>query len=68
VEPNLQGVPWVGEKYLWPREYLDKSDDEPVQVFPRKFLRVIVVGGKSRDVMQAWRMARPVTVSIDKWR
>lgn len=68
VESNLRGVPWAGEHYLWPKEYLDLPDDAPVAVFPRRFVRVLVVGGAARDVMQAWRMARPNTVSIDKWR
>jgi hypothetical protein len=68
VEPNLYGVPWEGEEYLWPKEYLNKPDDELIQVYPRKFVRVIVVGGETRDVMQGWKMSRPSTGSIDKWR
>jgi hypothetical protein len=57
-----------GEKYLWPKEYLDKKDDEIIPVYPRKYVNVIVVGGDINPQMQAWKMAYPSTASIDKWK
>ncbi|MBN2061018.1 MAG: hypothetical protein JW882_11455 [Deltaproteobacteria bacterium] len=53
---------------LWPKEYLDMPDDEIVPVYPRENVNVIVVGGDMSPVMQAWKMAYPTTVSIDRWR
>jgi hypothetical protein len=54
--------------HLWPKEYLDLPDDAVVPVYPRENIHVIVVGGDMAPVMQAWKMANPTTVSIDKWR
>jgi hypothetical protein len=64
IAPDLKGK----LSYGWPKEYLDKPDDAIVQVYPRKEVRIIVVGGEVADMMQAWRMSGPTTVSIDKWR
>ena len=57
-----------GQKYLWPKEYLELPDDAIVSVYPRKYMYVIVVGGETNPMMQAWKMAYPSTASIDKWR
>ncbi|MBN1851054.1 MAG: hypothetical protein JW932_21010 [Deltaproteobacteria bacterium] len=53
---------------LWPKEYLDLPDEAVVPVYPRENIHLIVVGGDMAPVMQAWKMANPATVSIDKWR
>ena len=68
IEPIMKGKPMYGEKYLWPKEYLDLGDDEIVKVYPRKYVKAIVVGGETNDMMQGWKMAYPSTASIDKWR
>ena len=68
IEPILKGKEMYGEKYLWPKEYLDKRDDEIIPVYPRKYVNVIVVGGDINPQMQAWKMAYPSTASIDKWK
>jgi hypothetical protein len=54
--------------HLWPKEYLDLPDEAVVPVYPRENIHVVVVGGDMAPVMQAWKMANPTTVSIDKWR
>jgi hypothetical protein len=64
IGPDLKGK----LSYGWPKEYLDKPDDAIIQVYPRKEVKILVVGGDVADMMQAWRMSGPTTVSIDKWR
>ncbi len=68
IEPILKGKEMYGEKYVWPKEYLNLPDDAVVPVYPRKYVHAIVVGGEVNPQMQAWKMAYPSTVSIDKWR
>lgn len=68
IEPILKGKEMYGEKYLWPKEYLDLADDAIIQAYPRKYVKVIVVGGETNEMMQGWKMAYPFTASIDKWR
>ncbi len=68
IEPILKGRVMYGEKYLWPREYLDLPDDAVISVYPRKYVRVIVVGGEISPMMQAWKFSYPTTASVDKWR
>jgi hypothetical protein len=68
IEPILMGKEMYGEKYLWPKEYLTLPDDATVSLYPRKYVNVIVVGGEVSPMMQAWKMAYPSTVSVDKWR
>jgi hypothetical protein len=68
IEPILKGRVMYGEKYLWPKEYLDMPDDAVVSIYPRKYVRVIVVGGEISPMMQAWKVAYPSTASVDKWR
>lgn len=68
MEPVMKGRPYFGEKYVWPKEYLEKLDEDVVPVFPRNHVEVIVVGGEISPMMQGWHMAFPKSVSIDKWR
>ena len=68
IEPILKGREMYGEKYVWPKEYLDLPDDAVVPVYPRKYVHAIAVGGEVNPQMQVWKMAYPSTVSIDKWR
>lgn len=68
VEPILKGKEYHGEKYLWPKEYLELPDDAIVPIYPRKYVYVIVVGGEANPMMQGWHMSSPSSVSIDKWR
>jgi hypothetical protein len=68
IEPILKGKEMYGQKYLWPKEYLDLPDDAVLQVYPRQNVHVIVVGGEANPMMQAWKFAYPSFGSIDKWR
>lgn len=68
IEPIMKGRPMYGEKYLWPAEYLDKPDDEVVPIYPRKYVKVVVVGGEVSPMMQGWKMSYPSTASVDAWR
>jgi len=67
IEPVLKGKPWYGLKDYWPVEYADLPDDEIVPVFPRKDVRIVVVGGETNPFTQAWHLARPSSVVVDKW-
>lgn len=67
IEPVLRGKPWYGLKDYWPVEYIDLPDDAIVQVFPKKDVRIVVVGGETNPFTQAWHLARPSSVVVDKW-
>jgi hypothetical protein len=64
IGPDLKGK----LSYGWPKEYLEKADDAIIQAYPRKHVKIIVVGGEVADMMQAWKVGSPSTASIDKWR
>jgi hypothetical protein len=49
-------------------EDLDQPDSTPFRVYGKKNIWIVVVGGNSAPMMQAWQIGRPVTVSIDKWQ
>jgi hypothetical protein len=69
IEPNLKGRDYYGEKGLWPSSYLGLPDDAIVQVYPRKFVKVLVVGGETAALAQAWKFGNhPSMASVDKWR
>lgn len=68
IVPILKGKEMYGEKYLWPARYLNLPDDAVVQVYPRKKIWVMVVGGESDTYTQAWKLAYPTMVSVDKWK
>jgi hypothetical protein len=50
------------------REDLNQPDNTPFRVYGKKNIWIVVVGGNSAPMMQAWQIGRPTTVSIDKWR
>jgi len=68
IEKILKGKEMYGEKYLWPRDYLDLPDDAVVPIYPRKYVKVVVVGGETNPFCQAWKFAYPSMASVDKWR
>jgi len=56
VEPNHPG-------------YADLSDDAIVPVYPRQFIRVIVVGAQGQvQHIHGWDAVADIQVSIDEWR
>jgi len=67
IEPVLRGKPWYGLTDYWPLEYIDLPDDEIIPVFPKKDVRIAVVGGETNPFTQAWHLARPSSVVVDKW-
>ena len=49
--------------------YADLPDDEEVSVYPRQFIRPIVVGGVGQvPHLHGWNAVADVQVSIDDWR
>jgi hypothetical protein len=68
ILPILKGKEMYGQKYLWPKEYLDLPDDAVVSIYPKQNVHVVVVGGDTNPMMQGWRFAYPSTASVDKWR
>jgi hypothetical protein len=69
VEPSLKGKEYYGDRDLWPASYLGLPDDAVVQVYPRRYVKVIVVGGETSPLAQAWKFgSSPSSVSVDKWR
>jgi len=68
IGPILKGKPMYGVKYLWPKHYLDLPDDAVVHIYPRNYVKVIVVGGETLTGSQAWKFAYPSLVRVAKWR
>jgi len=60
--------PAIEKGYQYPKEYLTMPGDAIVPVYPREGVHVVVAGGETVPMMQAWHMGRPQTVSVDKWR
>ena len=53
----------------YPREWLDLPEDALLPMVPKNEIRVVVVGDPNgTNVMQAWNMYHPKTISIDRWR
>ncbi len=67
IEPVLKGKEWYGSKPMWPAHYLDLGPHEMVPVFPREYVRIVVVGGETNPFTQVWQMSRPASVIVDKW-
>jgi hypothetical protein len=68
IEPILKGAEMYGDKYIWPKSYLDLPDEAIVQAYPRKYVKVIVVGSGIGMFGQAWKASHPSITGIDKWR
>jgi hypothetical protein len=69
IEPGLRGEKNKHGPSPWPSWYLTADDCELVRVYGKSdFIYPIVVGGENHEDFQAWHMALPSTVSIDKWR
>jgi hypothetical protein len=68
IEPVLKGKSWYGAKPLWPAHYLNLAPDEKVQVFPKGYVKIVVVGGETNPYTQVWQFSRPSSVIVDKWK
>jgi hypothetical protein len=69
IEPVLKGGEIYGMRSVWPARYLEAEASELIPVYGRsEFIRPIVVGGENYEAFQAWKMAFPSTVSVDRWR
>jgi len=68
IEPVLKGKSWYGAKPLWPAHYLNLAPDEKVQVFPKGYVKIVVVGGETNPYTQVWQFSRPSSVMVDKWK
>jgi hypothetical protein len=53
---------------MWPEHYLTGHDDDVVPAYPPGGIRVVVVGGDVSSTIQAWKLQRHRTTSIDAWR
>jgi len=68
IEPVLRGKKIYGVDNIWPLSNLKADDNEVIPIYGRsEFIRPVVVGGEAYAVFQAWKMAYPSAVSIDKW-
>jgi hypothetical protein len=67
IEPVLRGTKWYGKTAQWPASYLTASPDQPIPIFPKGSVRIVVVGGATNPFTQAWQFVRPSSVPISKW-
>lgn len=68
IAPLWAGGTLYGQRDLWPPEYATAPDQQRVPVYPRGRVKVVVVGSEANQAMQAWKMANPSMISVDKWR
>jgi hypothetical protein len=69
IERTLKGQEAGGMKGVWPEWYLHADPGKMVPVYGRsEFIVPIVVGGENYDGFQGWKMDRPSSASIDRWR
>ena len=68
IEPVLKGKEWYGRKAQWPASFLELRPDEMLPIFPVGSVKIVVVGGETNTFTQAWQLARPTPVLIDKWQ
>lgn len=62
-----KAVPQYGETDLWP-DYRSLPDNAMVQAYPRKYVKVVVVGANQQSQCQIWKESYFTTRSVDKWR
>ena len=66
-----QGIKGQGAAYQtrrWPQSYLTAPDEEILKVFPRDSIEIVVVGGRTNPMSQAWSFQNPTSVKVDKWK
>lgn len=66
-----QGIKGHGVSYQarrWPESYLTVPDDTEIKVFPKDSIEIVVVGGRTNPMSQAWSFQNPTSVKIDKWK
>ncbi|CAN7730975.1 hypothetical protein LJR290_006269 [Variovorax sp. LjRoot290] len=66
-----QGIKGQGASYQtkrWPESYLTAPDDLEIQVYPKDSIKIVVVGGRTNPMSQAWQFYNPSSVCIDKWK
>ena len=69
IERTLKGKEAGGMKGVWPEWYLHADPGKMVPVYGRsEFIYPIVVGGENYDGFQGWKMDRPTSASVDRWR
>jgi hypothetical protein len=69
IERTLKGKEAGGMKGVWPEWYLHADPGKMVPVYGRSdLIYPIVVGGENYDGFQGWKMDRPSSASIDRWR
>jgi hypothetical protein len=57
-----------GASASWPPDYLTRPDDDLVPAYPPGSINVVVVGSDISSSIQAWKLQRHRTVSIDEWK
>jgi len=67
IEPSLIGNGAYSDLVTWPQHYAELPDEEVVPVFPENAVRIVIVGGETNPMTQAWQFSRPSSVKIDRW-
>jgi hypothetical protein len=57
-----------GTSATWPPDYLTRPDDDVVPAYPAGSINVVVAGSDISSSIQAWKLQRHRTVSIDAWK
>jgi hypothetical protein len=57
-----------GTSATWPADYLTRPDDDIVPAYPPGSINVVVAGSDISSSMQAWKLQRHRTVSVDGWK
>jgi len=67
MEPGIKGQGTAYQVKRWPESYLTVADDEEITVYPKGSIEIVVVGGRTNPMSQAWSFQNPTSVRVDKW-
>ncbi|MET4579967.1 UGSC family (seleno)protein [Ottowia thiooxydans] len=68
MEQGIRGNGAAYQQRRWPQSYLDAPDDTELRVYPENSIEIIVVGGRTNPMSQAWQFYNPSTVKVDNWK
>lgn len=68
MEQGIKGHGAAYQQRRWPESYLNAPDETELRVYPENSIDIIVVGGRTNPMSQAWQFYNPSTVKVDKWK
>ena len=67
MEQGIKGNGAAYQSKRWPESYLTAPDEQEIQVYPKGSIEIVVVGGRTNPMSQAWQFYNPVSIPVEKW-